>query len=323
MDQDDVFFTQSGDDLDIPGNTKPFRFCAKSVFLTFPQSKLDRERIANHLEKIGASAVLCARELHTDGNQHFHCLAKFNAKINTKNPRYFDIEGEHPNIQSPRNLHNITTYITKSDPEPLNRGFPIKRKTWGDIRKEATSAEDYLNLVEQNHPRDAALAWERLHHYAKTRFPTISTYEPTYTTFTIPNQITDWVNTNLVRPRPERPKSLYLVGASRSGKTEWARSLGKHIYCCGAFNLENFQPCAEYMIFDDIAWEYVPSKKQWFGAQKEFVICDKYKKKTTIKWGNPTIYLCNHDFDIWHKELMMNEWWQKNVIYVNLTNKLY
>ena len=54
---------------------------------------------------------------------------------------------------------------------------------------------------------------------------------------------------------------------------------------------------SDYAIFDDIqgGFEFFHSYKGWLGAQKEFVITDKYRKKKTVKWGKPSIMLMNDD----------------------------
>lgn len=94
----------------------------------------------------------------------------------------------------------------------------------------------------------------------------------------------------------DRPKSLILCSPTRFGKTVWARSLGKHMYFGGMFNLDDWDETAEYIVFDDFEWDYFKRwKKNFFGAQKCFVLTDKYRKKITVNWGKPCIYLCNEE----------------------------
>jgi hypothetical protein len=63
----------------------------------------------------------------------------------------------------------------------------------------------------------------------------------------------------------------------------------------------------------------------FLGAQKEFVVTDKYMKKQTIQnWGKPCIWLNNQDpmetpnMPNWQKEYM-----RANCIFVNLEHRLY
>lgn len=131
----------------------------------------------------------------------------------------------------------------------------------------------------------------------------------------------EWVSNHL-RGTGDRPKSLFLVGESRLGKTEWARSLGPHTYFNSMFNLDDWNPDGKYLVIDDIEWKWVPAKKALLGAQQQFTLTDKYRKKVTLSWGKPCIYLCNRDMDVfntceeWH-------WLKENCIYVRLDNKLY
>lgn len=88
-----------------------------------------------------------------------------------------------------------------------------------------------------------------------------------------------------------------LFGPTRLGKTVWARSLGKHNYFAGLFNLDDFSESAEYAVFDDISggFSFFPGYKQWLGGQFQFTVTDKFKHKRTVKWGKPTVWLCNTD----------------------------
>ena len=94
-----------------------------------------------------------------------------------------------------------------------------------------------------------------------------------------------------------RVRSLVLWGPSRTGKTLYARSLGRHAYFNLQFNLDALSDTAEYAVFDDIqgGFEFFPAYKGWLGAQKEFTVTDKYRKKKTVHWGKPSIMLMNDD----------------------------
>lgn len=66
-----------------------------------------------------------------------------------------------------------------------------------------------------------------------------------------------------------RPKSLVLEGDSRTGKTLWARALGKHNYLSGHLDLNDkvFSLDAEYNIIDDVDPHYLKHFKEFMGAQ--------------------------------------------------------
>lgn len=78
----------------------------------------------------------------------------------------------------------------------------------------------------------------------------------------------------------------------------WARSLDDHVYCCLQFNVDDVKAGiedAKYAVLDDIQgnFQFFPSYKGWLGAQATFTVTDKYRGKTTITWGRPTIWLMN------------------------------
>lgn len=51
----------------------------------------------------------------------------------------------------------------------------------------------------------------------------------------------------------------------------------------------------EYAVFDDMqgGFDFFHGYKFWLGCQAEFNVTDKYKGKRKIKWGRPSIWLCN------------------------------
>lgn len=193
---------------------------------------------------------------------------------------------------------------------------------WADILEASKDKQSFLSAVAVAYPRDYVLNLERLEYFSKHKFENQINYEPQYTTFKdVPSKLTDWARDS-INSATDRPKSLFLVGHSRLGKTEWARSLGCHTYFGHMFNLDDWNRDGLYLVIDDIEWQYVPSKKALFGAQKTFTLTDKYRKKQTLNWGKPCIYLCNPDMDEFYtcKE---TTWMQANCVYYKLENKLF
>lgn len=147
--------------------------------------------------------------------------------------------------------------------------------------------------------------------YCETKFTEDKPpYTPSFTEFVrVPAEMTDWVTNEMTKP--VRPKALVVWGPTRTGKTQWARSLGQHTYMSTLFNADDIDTECEYAIFDDIPIEFMKnSYKAWFGkclhnilslhlllttlstigAQETFTITDKYQKKRTItNWSKPFI----------------------------------
>ena len=200
-----------------------------------------------------------------------------------------------------------------------------KGQVYTEILEGSQSAAEFMSNMERLQPRDFVLQHERLEYFCSKKFKKQYEYRPTRTLddFVVPTALQDWVSGSLVCPRPERPRSLYLVGPSRWGKTEWARVLGAHIYANAMLNLDNWDDDAGYMVLDDIRWDCLgPAKKQLIGAQSEITLTDKYRKKQTMAWGKPCIILVNDDMDV-YDTCEERVWLKENAVYHSLTNKLY
>lgn len=81
-----------------------------------------------------------------------------------------------------------------------------------------------------------------------------------------------------------------------------------------------------YIVFDDIDWDSIKSSaKSWFGAQRDFSVSDKYRRKRRIPGGIPCIFLCNPDayYADGLYSFIKGAWAQENVVCITIDNKLY
>jgi len=96
------------------------------------------------------------------------------------------------------------------------------------------------------------------------------------------------------------------------------------MYLCGQFNLDDWDASAKYIVLDDFNIKFFPAWKNFFGSQKRFVLTDKYRKKRTVEWGKPCIWLCNRDGDprgaLSGAEL---EWLRANAVIVDIWSPLF
>lgn len=119
-----------------------------------------------------------------------------------------------------------------------------------------------------------------------------------------------------------RPKALVLLGRSRMGKSQWARSLGDHCYFHSLFNIDDFRDDASYAVFDDIDFEHFPHYKAWFGGHEDpITITGKYRAHKTITWGKPVIWVNN--FDIRNSLRVDREWLDDNCVFVDVQTPLF
>ena len=119
-------------------------------------------------------------------------------------------------------------------------------------------------------------------------------YVPAFVSFPhLPATVSEWVAEEMIKP--DYPKSLVLVGPSRIGKTEWARSLGRHNYHGALFSLRHFDASVDYIVLDEFDIANFPQYKVWLGAEKTFYATEKYVPKQYIVWGKPCIWLNDKD----------------------------
>lgn len=91
------------------------------------------------------------------------------------------------------------------------------------------------------------------------------------------------------------------------------------MYFNGMFCLELWDDEAQYAIFDDWSdWSKFYTYKQFLGAQKEFIVTDKYKHKRKVLWGKPCIVISNLQPD-----LPEQEWVEMNCISCYLIGPLF
>ena len=170
---------------------------------------------------------------------------------------------------------------------------------WSEIAASET-AEEFWDKLQTLAPRQMLCNFNSMHGFANWKFrPQPEAYiSPPHFQFNTTGYpaLETWVRQHLrLNDRHVRGQSLILWGGTRTGKTSWARSLGRHAYYCGLWSYDEPLDGVEYAIFDDLTfgWKGFPMYKQWLGQQERFFVTDKYRGKKRIDWGLPCIYLCN------------------------------
>lgn len=191
----------------MPASTRTFAFDGKHVFLTYPQCPLEREQLRDILvARANIEKYLIARERHDDGNYHLHAYLHFGRRVRLVGSDVFDVEGYHPNIQTPRSARNVISYCCKEDDNPLANfdyasGQPDEG--WASILAASSSKTEFLEAVRNRYPRDYVLNLERVLFFCEWRFGRDETpYNGrTRSEFREPAALTDWVGTNLLQVR--------------------------------------------------------------------------------------------------------------------------
>lgn len=282
-----------------------FRFNAKTCFLTYAQcGDLTKDEVLSFFLEFDLEFWCIGLEDHLDTEgKHIHAWLQFKKKLDKRNCHWWDIRGFHPHSGGAVRRRGDTIEYCKKDGDYIEM-LPHGTKTSWASCASARTREEFLTRVEECSPRDWILQHDRIFGFADWKYAAaIPQYVPPVLDFRLCPLIQDWLGTW----NQSRPKTLFLCGPTRTGKTSWARSLDRHMYFCTLFNLKDWDDEAKYLVIDDFSWEYFPNKKGFWGSQEQFVLTDKYKGKKTVHWGKPMIYLCNPDQDPFNHVTMMSE----------------
>ncbi|QCX29399.1 Replication-associated protein [Plant associated genomovirus 8] len=281
--------------------------------LTYPTTPADFDGsgIVAILERLGCNYRV-GRELHQDGKPHFHAMCCFdepytdgdarrtftvgtripNIRVRRTRPeRGWDYVGKHAGTKEGHYLVGEKGTRPGGDEDSSERP---SNDSWHEIIL-ARTREEFFDLAARLAPRQLACSFTSLSAYADWKYrPVKEEYVGPDGVWSVPDELLDWVDENV-----RRPKGLVLYGATRLGKTVWARSLGAHYYAGGLWDMAEFHPQEhEYAIWDDMLGGLKAgyfNYKNWLGGQFAFTIQDKYGKKKSIKWGKPSIFICNTD----------------------------
>ncbi|UFT26565.1 replication-associated protein [Desmodium mosaic virus] len=340
---------------------KKFRLSAKNIFLTYPRCSLSKEEALQQLQNISLPSnklfIRVARELHENGEPHLHVLIQLEGKAQIYNQRTFDLISPtrsahfHPNIQGAKSSSDVKSYVEK-DGDFIDFGvFQVDgrssrggQQSINDSYAKALnsgSSTAALQIIREEQPAHFFLH----HHNLVTNAARIFQKAPEQwvppfqlSSFTnVPDDMQEWADDYFGRDaaaRPDRPISIIVEGDSRTGKTMWARSLGRHNYLSGHldFNARVFSNDVEYNVIDDVSPQYLKLKhwKELIGAQRDWQSNCKYGKPVQIKGGVPSIVLCNpgegssyKDFLDKEENTSLRNWTLKNAQFVFLNAPLY
>lgn len=289
---------------------------SKYVLLTYSQcGDLDEWHVSDHLSSLGAECIV-ARELHKDGGIHLHVFVAWEKLFRSRRVDIFDVDGRHPNVSPSRGTPEKGYDYAIKDGEVVAGGLERPRPRGGmhvgagDISKVAHLAEDtneFLELFDELDRRTLFKSFVSIRAYANWRFRREPEEYRTPEGFTFLSGELDgrdaWLAQSGIRPgdaRIDRPKSLILIGESRMGKTDWARSLGSHLWFPGMFSAATVLesgPAVKYAIFDDMRGgiQFFPAWKEWLGGQREISVRKLHNDAVTWHWGRPCIWTCNRD----------------------------
>lgn len=200
-----------------------FRFQRKDVGLTYscPVERShpieSRARIVDILtDKYGPNYHEVVREFHESGENHYHAWFKFDTRIDSDNPRLFDIDGVHPNILKGKPGPGWRTYLRKADTAMLTNVEPCAYKQ----ALEAATVEQGLDILALRRPGDYLRFGESMERNLRRRLQAIPSPIEYFGPY-----VPEWF------PHTWNPSthSLLIWGPPGINKTQYARWLMRHL----------------------------------------------------------------------------------------------
>lgn len=311
---------------------KIFRLNAKNIFLTYPKAhesetlELIKSRILKEFPVIVYYIIAC--ELHQDGTPHFHMVICIPNRVDYKGDsgrrclvKLVQTHGDSGDFQTCRNINDCITYC-KKDGTFIEHGIPpVENRSSGfALALQADNVDAGMEIIIAQHPRDYCLHGQQIEQNIRNRLTKQPEFIPPYPlqSFNMGAEMRNWLDN--FRIKKHRYKLLVVVGPAEYGKTQWARSIGKHLFFRTNVDMASLKIIQsekiEYIIFDDVNWDYIKYQKSVLLGMGDTTITEKYTKKMAVKVDVPSIFLCNDlpDFDAY---------WNDQTIVIRLTAPLF
>ena len=221
---------------------KGFRFNAKSAFLTYPRCPIMPGEYLRHttISRSDIKHAFGKQERHMDGERHLHVWITFIRKIDTINPRFFDL------TDPPTENHGGSTYHCN-----IRRG---ERKRAGGISNHVRAYE-YLCKYDGTVPTEIV--------GSSNLYPTSRNFRKEH------GDRTQWLNYLTIRamPNPEYPlqlpngesvpepdkankqRHLWIYGPPNAGKTQWLET--------NVYRFKNYKVSGTLYPFDNYDGEQI------------------------------------------------------------------
>jgi len=173
---------------------------------------LSAEKVGLMFSNLGAECLI-AHEWHEDGGDHLHCYVEFEQRFRTRNPRVFDVDGCHPQMEVIKKTPwKAYDYVTKDGDvrwggaaRPRETGQPTTAKEtnnalWSGLRKTKSAAE-FMAYAYENFPKESVLQLKHIEYACQQMFPPIieEHQHPGYIKFHehLLKEALDWVENHL------------------------------------------------------------------------------------------------------------------------------
>lgn len=230
-----------------------FRCNAKNFFLTYPQAVNieTKDELLQFLlsRRQSVAYLIVAKELHEDGNQHYHAMIQYSKRFDLRDDKYFDYKGHHPNIQKVKSVDATKVYI-KKDEDYIEYGGSTLHQKCADMNRPDWEEYCIANGIQYAFCKSI---WKRMH-----------PHQPN--TLKEDQQFPGELSTPLATFNYQFDKKcLVLIGPTGCGKTVWAmRNAPKPaLFVSHLDRLKEFDSSLhKSIIFDDMVFTHYPVQSQ-------------------------------------------------------------
>lgn len=246
-----------------------FRLQGRHLALTYPRCDVPIADLLAYLRTKHSGvrqiqAVAVSSETHEDGSFHRHAYVRYSGKVNIVNPRFFDYNGAHCNIQACRNTTAWNNYIRK-DGEYLE---------WEEANTTGAGLYENAEAMDENNFFEWALRAKIPYGFAQRAW---ETQRKASKLITFDDENNPFLDLNL--PMREelstwnlsRDLTNVLVGPTGCGKTVYCfRNLLKPMLLISHIDdLKHFEPLVHRsVLFDDMRFDHLP-------IQAQIHLCDR------------------------------------------------
>jgi len=215
-----------------------FRYCAASLFATFPQCETKKETALENIlaewKDIIKFAVVC-EEKHENEDPHLHVVIKFTTALTASEASFADfIAGQHGSYEPCRTITKSVDYVMKDGnyvtygqlPKNIAKA-PPKSKIGDDVIA-ALDAGATMEQIRKAFPLYWMLHNKKIQdYYNAVQAEKLLKEQPKFPGFVVPSAVADyyghevatWINENFLKPRTHKQQQLWLCGPPNIGKT--------------------------------------------------------------------------------------------------------
>lgn len=279
-----------------------FQFNSKSICLTYSNVAKQcsvtidaasiRDFLCNLHKRENIQYICVSKESHKDGASHFHSGILLRQPLRTRDERFWDFSGIHPNIQSARQFLQWIKYV-KKDGDFIEEGFLLENKPGPqEIIEMAKSMDklEFLAYMSVNKFQYATMIWEMAH-------PDMTHTVTSDMVLNTLDRCNPVVIKAFVSNRWDESKVLILWGDTGLGKTSMAKILVPKpaLMVSHLDDLKKFRSgYHKGIIFDDVSIKHLPETSQ-------IHLLDSFDTRSihvrygtvTIPKNTPKIFTCN------------------------------